>query len=253
MADVHLCDDEPVWIERMEQAVSDFIVSSDWELKVVCRTTLPHELLDCLSRNDTLGGIYFLDIDLKSEINGLELGARIRESDPEAVLIFVTTHDELVMDTFRLKLQAMDYIIKDSDNLRSQIAETLRTVESRYHHSAGRLISPRIRLDTGSSCRFVIKDDIYFVESKKNMHKLFVHLRSEVFTISMSLKDIAEQLGDGFILCRRGCLVNPLHVDRMNRNTREIVLDNEKRCRCSYREWSVLTERISDRKATGKV
>lgn len=250
MTEVYLCDDEPVWTERMEQAVSDFIVNSDWELKVVCRAALPHELLDCLSQHDTLGGIYFLDIDLQSEINGLELGARIRESDPEAVLIFVTTHDELVMDTFRLKLQAMDYIIKDSGSLRSQIADTLCTVESRYHHSAGRLTAPRIRLDTGSSCHFVRKDDIYFVESEKNMHKLFVHLRSEVFTISMSLKDIAEQLGDRFILCRRGCLVNPLHVDRMDRSTREIILDNEERCRCSYREWSVLTERISDRKAS---
>lgn len=246
MAEIYLCDDEPAWIEQLERAVSDFMVSSDWRLTIACRATLPGDLLDCLSRNETLGGIYFLDIALKAEINGIELGARIREADPEAVLIFVTTHDELVMDTFRLKLQATDYIIKDSGSLRSQIGETLRAVESRYDRSARKLSGPRIRLDTGGSCHFILKDDIYFVESEKNMHKIFVHLRSEVFTISMPLRDIAKLLGDDFIFCRRGCLVNPLHIIEMNKDAREIVFDNREKRRCSYREWRLVAERMSD-------
>lgn len=244
MTEIYLCDDEPVWIEQMEQAVSDFMISSNWGLTIACRTALPGGLLDCLSRRETLGGIYFLDIDLKAEINGIELGAEIRKSDPEAVLIFVTTHDELVMDTFRLKLQATDYIIKDSGSLCSQIGEALRAVESRYDSSARRLSGPRIRLDTGGSCHFILKDDIYFVESEKNMHKLFVHLRSEVFTISMPLKDMAALLGDDFIFCRRGCLANPLHVTRVEKDTREIVFDNREKCRCSHRAWRLVAERM---------
>lgn len=243
MAEIYLCDDEPIWIEQMEQAVSDFMVSSDWALSIVCRATEPNELLDCLSQHNTSGGIYFLDIDLKSEINGIALGAKIRELDPDAVLIFVTTHDELVMDTFRLKLQATDYILKDSGSLRSQISETLRIVESRHDHSARRLSAPRIRLDVGGSYHFIIKDDIYFVESQTNQHKLLVHLRSEVFTLSMPLKDVAEQLGDDFIFSRRGCLINPLHVDTLDRKTREIVFDNRERCRCSYRALRLVAEK----------
>lgn len=240
MAEIYLCDDEPVWIEQMERAVSDFMVGSDWALNIVCKATEPHEVLDCLSRHQTSGGIYFLDIDLRSEINGIELGARIRERDSEAILIFITTHDELVMDTFRLKLQATDYIIKDSGSLRSQISETLRIVESRYDHSSRRLTASRVRLEADGSYHFIIKDDIYFVESEKNQHKLLVHLRSEVFTLSMPLKDVAELLGDDFIFCRRGCLINPLHVTKVNRSAREIVFDNRERCRCSHRAWKLL-------------
>ena len=59
MAEIYLCDDEPVWIEQMKQAVSDFMVSSDWALSIVCRATEPNELLDCLSQHNTSGGIYF--------------------------------------------------------------------------------------------------------------------------------------------------------------------------------------------------
>ena len=112
MTEIYLCDDEYIWIEQMEQAVLDFMISSDWALTVTCKTSAPRELLEQLLQHKTSGGIYFLDINLKSEMNGITLGAEIRKLDPEAVLIFVTSHDELVMDTFRLKLQATDYILK---------------------------------------------------------------------------------------------------------------------------------------------
>lgn len=246
MTEIYLCDDTSAWIEQMEKAVLDFIVSSDWELSIVCKASLPDELLECLSKKETLGGIYFLDIDLKTEMNGIELGARIREFDPEAILIFITIHDELVMDTFRLKLQATDYILKDNGNVRSQIFETLSAVESRYNHSSEKFFStPRIRLYANGSNHFIFKNDIYFVESQKNHHKLLVHTKSEVFTTSVPLKEMEQLLGEDFIVCKRGCLVNPIHIIETNQTTRELVFDNQERCRCSFRAWHLVLEKLS--------
>lgn len=245
MTEIYLCDDEAAWVEKMEQAVLDFTVKSNWELSIVCKAPTPGDLLDCLSRKETLGGIYFLDIGFKSEMSGIDLGAKIRELDPEAVLIFVTTHDEMVMDTFRLKLQATDYILKDKGNIRSQIFEALRAVEARYDYSAKKLSSPRVRFYTNGSYHFIFKNDIYFVESQKNQHKLFVHMKSEVFMVASSLKEIEQQLGGDFIMCRRGCLVNPVHVVEANQTTKELVLDNKERCRCSFRAWHLVLEKIS--------
>lgn len=252
MAEIYLCDDERAWLDRMEQAVTDYMVGSDWALKIVSRASRPCDLLSNLSQNETVDGIYFLDIDLKSEQNGIELGARIRGLDPEAVLIFVTTHDELVMETFRLKLQAMDYIVKDSGDFRSQICSALDAVEKRCRRSSENTAASRIRFSTDGSCHYCLKSEIYFVESLTNRHKLQVHLRSEVFTLSCSLQDVAEQLGDSFILCRRGCLVNPLHITGMNRRTREITLDNGECCPCSHRAWRLVTERIENYEIEGK-
>lgn len=167
MTEIYLCDDEPFWIEQMEQAVSDFMMNSDWALTVTCRASAPEDLLEQLSRHGTSGGIYFLDIHLGTEMNGIKLGAEIRKLDAEAVLVFVTTHEELAIDTFRLKLQATDYILKDSGDLRAQIGETLRVVESRNGRFAERLSAPRVRLEAGGFIHFIIKDDIYYIESKK--------------------------------------------------------------------------------------
>ncbi|MCI9319825.1 MAG: LytTR family transcriptional regulator [Lachnospiraceae bacterium] len=70
------------------------------------------------------------------------------------------------------------------------------------------------------------------MESQKNQHKLLVHMRSEVFTIAVALKEIEKQLGNDFILCRRGCLINPLHIVSAVPASREIIFDNKERCRC---------------------
>ena len=148
------------------------------------------------------------------------------------------------MDTFRLKLQAADYILKDTGCLSSQINDTLHTLELHYGNAAKRLSSPRIQLFTGSSYHFIVKEDIYFVESQKNLHKLFVHMKSEIFTVAMPLKNIAEQLGDSFVMCRRGCLINPHHVVAADPIAREIKFDNNESCTFSYRAWTAVAKKL---------
>ena len=75
MTEIYLCDNELIWLEQMEQAISDFIISSDWALAIACRASAPQELLNQLMQHRTSGGIYFLDINLRSEMNGITLGA----------------------------------------------------------------------------------------------------------------------------------------------------------------------------------
>lgn len=66
MTEIYLCDNEPSWSELLEQILSDYMVISDWALAIVCKSVLPDDLLTHLSQSKTLGGIYFLDIELKS-------------------------------------------------------------------------------------------------------------------------------------------------------------------------------------------
>ena len=51
-------------------------------------------------------GIYFLDVDLKSDINGIKLGSKIREKDTRGFIIFTTTHLEMSYFAFKYKVEA---------------------------------------------------------------------------------------------------------------------------------------------------
>ncbi|MDY4306465.1 hypothetical protein SNF32_00085 [Enterococcus mundtii] len=45
----------------------------------------------------------------------MELGKQIRQYDPTAKIIFVTTYTDFVYLTFLYKVEALDYIIKDNE------------------------------------------------------------------------------------------------------------------------------------------
>ena len=58
-------------------------------MEIILSTSNPYELLDTIENKDYTG-IYFLDIDLNSNINGIDLAKKIRCYDPRGFIIFVT-------------------------------------------------------------------------------------------------------------------------------------------------------------------
>lgn len=242
MISVFICDDEIVWIQKIADAVTEYQDISEWPLSIVCQTDSPITLLSQLREDCTKGGIYFLDIDLKTSINGLVLAQEIRTLDPNATLIFVTTHDELMAETFRLKLQALDYIVKDEGGLYLQIEQCLAHVEQHCAHREKGDLPVTLRL--GNLHRTFQKDDIYYVCSVKGNHKIEIHTRIGTYIFADSLKALCVQLGENFLLCNRGLLVNANHVIGSDSKDKTLLLDNGEKCPCSVRLWPRMARRF---------
>ncbi len=235
MNEIYLCDDEPSWLRRMEHTVSCFQVRSGWELSVVCRAQSPRELLSVLESRGTRFGIYFLDVEYKTEMNGLALGAEIRRLDKDAFLIYVTAHEDMALEIFRLKLLALDFIVKNSVDFQERIHQSLAYIEKKLAcEDAGAEV---LVLGSGYSYHFFPKKDIYFIESIKNSHHIALHTASGIHRYPVTLRECSAKLEKGFLLCRRGCLVNLLHIQSADRPTKTLLLDNGERCGCSIRQW----------------
>ncbi|HHJ7113798.1 TPA: response regulator [Streptococcus pyogenes] len=57
---------------------------------------------------------FFLDIDIKGEDKkGMEIAVEIRNRDPHAVIVFVTTHSEFMPVSFQYQVSALDFIDKE--------------------------------------------------------------------------------------------------------------------------------------------
>ena len=57
--------------------------------------------------------LFFLDIEIRNEeMKGLEVARKIRDRDPYALIVFVTTHSEFMPLSFRYQVSALDYIDK---------------------------------------------------------------------------------------------------------------------------------------------
>lgn len=132
MLKVFICEDNKEQRERFSKIVQDIILIENYDIELDLVTSNPNELINYIEHND-LTGVYFLDIDLKSEINGIELAAKIRKYDPRGFIIFVTTHAEMSYLTFMYKVEAMDYIIKDNyNNIKERIRQCIVDAHTKY-------------------------------------------------------------------------------------------------------------------------
>ena len=237
MISVYLCDDEPIWLQHLGRAVNAYQMKSNWGLEVAYQSTSPLEMLDFVKAHPSEGGIYFLDIDFKSSVNGLELAQQIRKLDPKSSIIFITTHDEMVMETFRLKLSALDYIIKDTNPLNDRVYQVLRHIEQTYCNKEQKDTNT-ITVRTAGSIQTLRKEDIYFIESIKQTHQVCIHMQNSLYQFKSSLTTLKERLGDDFVLCHKAYLVNVRHIREMRQSTHQIILDNGESCYCSIRKWA---------------
>lgn len=243
MIAVYLCDDEPIWLKRLEKAVTNYQMKSDFELNIAYQTTSPEVLLEHINEDTSTNSIYFLDIDLKAGINGMELATQIRAMDSHASIVFVTTHDEMVMETFRLKLSVLDYVIKDTHNLEEEVHHCLNHIETQLL-TEKRKNPDTLLLRIAGSYQIISPAEIYFIETVKNTHKVCVHLYSGMYEIPSTLSSIQKKVGADFFQCHKACLVNLKHIKKLASDGHQIILDNDDICYCSVREWKQLTRKF---------
>ena len=132
MLDVYICEDIPEERKLITHYVENAILIHEYHMAVRISTATPRDLIDQLKISDNTG-IYFLDIDLKTEQNGLMLAEEIREYDPRGFIVFITSHFELSFMTFQYKTEALDFILKEEPKqLQNRINECLENAVKKH-------------------------------------------------------------------------------------------------------------------------
>lgn len=150
MISVYLCEDDKRQLEQYSRLIHRFLDFEGYEEMPVYEFRDPHALLNAAEKNGGTG-LYFLDIQLNSDINGLELARQIRLLDPSGYIIFLTTHSEMMALTFQYHVEALDFITKDDPKLLEQrLRDCLRTAIS-YENTARKHQCPSVGIKTESS------------------------------------------------------------------------------------------------------
>lgn len=229
MIPVYICDDEPPVRERLKKIVSDQIMILDSDMGPVRVMDTPAELLK-LQRQDTVPAIYFLDIDFPGQTSGLTLARELRRYDPRGFIVFITGHGDLAFETFRLRLEALDYIVKgDFDAMSVRVRDCLSSIRERLQDEPsgqGRYCTLKL-FDT---VRHIPVDDILYFEALGYKHALRLHMVDELLEFNSSLDHFTEQLGEGFWRCHRSFLVNRSHIRLVHLKEQLVELDNGEEC-----------------------
>lgn len=232
MIDVYVCEDDEKQLATLKQYINDYIMIEAAPMQLKLATSNPYKLLENVDNQHKR--LYFLDIALGSDINGLELAQRIRQIDSNCKLVFITTHTEMMFLVFKYQLEVLDYIIKDEpDAFHQRVAQVLALALVRFEQS--KIASADyVQFKMDSQARQVQVSDILYIESSPVQHKLVVHLENGTFEYYGTIKD-AESLHADLYRCHKSYVVNCKKISIVNKRDRKIELNNGESIICSIK------------------
>lgn len=235
MLGVFICEDNEVQRKQVTSFIRKYLLIEELDMVIKVSTGDSEEILDYLEQHPDSRGIYFLDVDLKCEMNGIELGAKIREKDLRGKIVFITTHDELLSLTFKYKVEAMDYILKEGDivDVRERIQAALDQAQRHFLEEAQKA-DDFIQLKVDSQILVFDLQQVMFFETAPTPHKLILHLANSTLEFYGKINDTAE-LSPSLIKIHKSYVINFKNIQLIDKKKREVTMTNGEICLLSIR------------------
>ena len=235
---IAFCDDDALCRAELEAMLSEYI-SEHPEYDITYTAFSFSD--DLLAAADKIGGfdLYILDIVLQNDINGIELGVKLRQSNHEGKIVYLTSSEEYAIDSFKVK--PYNYLMKPvaRDVLFRMLDELYDIISHESHNNIlikSKESSTLIKYDSILYAELVKRAIIYNLVGGKTVES--TTLRT---TFSEAVKDLAADRR--FVLCGSGMIVNLHHVKAVEadslifRNGSKVYL-GKKLCREMRSEWN---------------
>lgn len=220
---VIICEDNQKILEFVTEKIRNHIIINELDIKISISTKNPDNILEELSEED-IGNCYFLDIDLgKEKLTGIELGKKIREVDPFAKLIYITSHDEMRINVLEAMVEPLAYIIKDSSDFKEKIIPAFNKAYEIYSSTLKKNPNTnKVAIPMGSKSRFFDINDVLYFEAIGE-HKISLNLKNNEKVKFFGKISEIENFHDSLFYCHRSYVVNLSTIDDFNKDS--IIFD----------------------------
>ena len=201
MYHIVICDDEKEILDDILRKVRNCFDENDISARYTGFDD-PRKLMECIQSEKI--DVLFLDIDMPYH-NGMDIAGYINENGLKMILIFITSHDALVYQTFAYRpfgFIRKTHIDQEIDELVKRVnRELLENKQELVFHKGQDLIRVLIR-------------DIIYIEAEKNY--LMIRTCDEMIRIRETMTNVLNELqGKGFIRCHKGYLVNADYIEKL--------------------------------------
>lgn len=213
---IAICEDEPIYQTAVQQAIHTWkSTTGSLDVEVSCYPS-SEDLLERLDRQFDVD-LFFIDIEIPGELNGMELAKKIRERHMEVTLVFCTNYSEYVFDGYTVN--ALRY-------LKKPISEKEIAFCCDYAYRRASLKNEDALTFFSGGTRYVLRyTEIRYFEVQS--HTLYIShtLSDSLIRISSSLSDLMPVLPKNlFAACHRSYIVNLMHIRKLTRT--ECLLQN---------------------------
>nr|WP_277988586.1 LytTR family DNA-binding domain-containing protein [Enterococcus sp. MSG2901] len=135
----------------------------------------------------------------------------------------------------------MDFIIKNEvSTVCEKIRECIDLASDRFLFSETSQ-SDTILIKVNGILKKVNLKEIMFFETSLNAHKVVLHMRNGQLEFFGKISELAEK-NEKLVRCHRSILINLQNISSFDKRNKEIIFDNEERCRVAIRYLSLVSK-----------
>ena len=237
MLKVFICEADPKQRKYQEALILKSVFGEGYKIELALSTDEPTKLIDYIKQNSIKNALYFLDINLRRDMNGIQLATKIRELDYFGKIAFVTAHPEFMSLTFKHHIGAIDYIIKDNpEGISDRFYQCIETA-TKQNLNNNEEAQEFFKVKFNSEMHVIPLGDIMFFEvHPKISHKLIMHTNSGQIELRGSINSTLKEVGSNFFRCDKSFLVNIKNVKTLNIAKREVEMTNGEKLFVSIRK-----------------
>lgn len=214
MIQIAVCDDEKQVLNEISSKAQNAFEDINCPTEMFI-TDNSFELLEHLKSNDV--DVLFLDIDMPS-LSGMDIAQSLMDNEIKTLLIFVTSHDALVYQSF--KYHPFGFIRKShfDEEIRTVVKSLVVELQKKNEY---------FTFKTNEGFFKVLFSDILYLESESNYINL--HCADKQYRFRSTITSLEKEFASkGFIRTHKGFLVNQQHIfaikgDDLELNNKELL------------------------------
>ena len=227
---IAICDDVIEHINTIKQIISENLADCTEGLKISTYSNGNDLIQDNKENNFDL---ICLDIEMP-EIDGFKVAGKIREDYEDAVIVFITSKNGLVFDSFTFR--PFSFVRKD--NIKLDMKKTFNDFKA-YRKNQNIYVTVKTPKEI---VRWKATEIIY-IESVKN--DIILYKKNDVFKARGKLCEKERELSKhGFIRIHSGLLVNYRYIESMGKAS--ITLTNGVELPVSRNRYMKVKEKLQD-------
>ncbi len=208
MIKIALCDNDERALPVIAGAVTSAFQAQKLEVNVMSFSS-GKELLAAMQ--NAVFHIILLDIDMP-ELDGIEVGKRIRLRSDTVEIVYVSECEERVFEAFSVFplgfVRKSNFLNDISDIVRLYIKKHVRAQQAE-----------QLKFTTRSKVIVLKRRQIQYIEGSGNYQFVYINGQKEPVEIKMTMDKLEEALEPvGFIRVHKGYLVNYLYIQKIESN-----------------------------------
>lgn len=254
MLSIFICEDITKHQLEIRKIIESYVTIENLDMQIAVSTDNPHSIIDYLQENQ-VSGLYFFDVDLKCDMNGIMLAEKVREYDPRGFIVFITAYPKVLPLTFKYKVEAMDFICKDDFfDIRSRIGECIASAHKRYTSTVSEL-QPSFTFKVYDQIITIeYRKIIYFETSTAPSHKITVHSKEGLYEFYGYFHEIEKSLSDKwFFRCHKSYIINLRQIETVEIKSKTVIFRNGETCPVSRKYFQQLTNLMYNQANEGVV